>query len=60
MFLDFCRDRVVQVDIREYVKETYEMFPEDLGRKVTSPAAEHLTNIDDTTTKLDGKRKEKK
>ena len=32
------------------------MFPEDLGGRVTSPAAEHLTQVDDTEAKLDNKR----
>ena len=39
--------------MRKYVKETYELFPEELGGKVTSPAAEHLREIGNDAEKLD-------
>ena len=58
MYLDFRTDGVVKVDMKKYVKETYEMFPEDLGERVTSPAAEYLREVDDKGIKLDEKRKQ--
>ena len=58
MYLDFRTDGVVQVDMCDYVKETYEMFPNDLGGRVTLPKAEHLREVREDATKLDDKRKQ--
>ena len=45
MILDFSNDKVVMVDMREYVKATYKMFPEGLGGHVNTPASKNLMGI---------------
>ena len=53
MELDFRTKKKVKIDMREYVCETYKMFPEDLGGHVSTPAAEHLREINEDAEKLD-------
>ena len=53
MNLDFRTDGVVRVDMKDYVRETYKIFPDDLGGKVTSLAAEHIVEVRTDATKLD-------
>ena len=44
--------------MRKYVNDTYKMFPDDLGGHVTTPASEHLREVDPNGIKLDDERKQ--
>ena len=57
MVLDYRTARKVKIDMTKYVKETHEMFPDNLGRHVSSPAAEHLREVNPDTEKLDEEKK---
>ena len=37
----------------KYVTQTYEIFPEDLGGHIITPAAEHLREVNPDADKLD-------
>ena len=58
MNLDFRSKGKVKIDMCKYVQETYKMFPEDLGGKVSSTAAEHLRKVNDHEVNLDEKREQ--
>ena len=58
MFLDFRKEGKQIVDMRKYLKDTYKMFTEELGGYVTSPAADHLYNVNYNFLSLDEKRKQ--
>ena len=58
MKLDFRKKDKEKIDMREYVCETYKMFPEDLGGWVSTPAAEHLREINEEAEKLEPVKKQ--
>ena len=48
----------VKVDMKEYLKNTINEFPEDCSKTVTTPAAIHLFEVNNNQTKLDKKMKQ--
>eukprot|EP00957_Ditylum_brightwellii_P015608 1177306-Ditylum_brightwellii.AAC.1 len=42
MQLDYSKEEEVEVDMKEYIVQTIEDCPEEIGDGVTSPAADHL------------------
>ena len=51
-------DKEVIIEMKEYIREAIEEFPEELIKLVTSPASLHLFEVNDDTPKLDRKRAE--
>ena len=58
MKLDFSSPGVVRIDMRDYTRETIEMFPETISRTVTSPAVGHLFEVNPSAKKLTEDKKQ--
>ena len=58
MILDYTTPGKVKINMTKYVKETHEIFPDDLGGRVSSPAAEHLREVNPDAEKLDEGKKQ--
>ena len=52
MNITFTEDKKVVIEMKDYIKESIQEFPEDITGKVTSPAALHLFKTDDSNEKL--------
>ena len=59
MAISFPGDGTVQIDMSPYLLEALEDFPEELDRLVTSPAANHIFEINENSPKLSEERREK-
>ena len=53
MTLNYSEDGVVKIDMRDYVKKVLDEMPEKMDGTATSPAAEHLFQIQDNIELLD-------
>ena len=53
MTLDYNIDRKVQITIFEYIAKIIEEFPMELDGEPTSPASNHLFEVDDNRIKLE-------
>eukprot|EP00957_Ditylum_brightwellii_P207069 15351344-Ditylum_brightwellii.AAC.1 len=53
MNLDFSKKGKVRVGMTAYVKEIIEDFPETIDGSTTTPAADHLFQVNDSAKKLD-------
>ena len=49
-------DRSVSFDMKEYIKETIDEFHEDLSKKITSPAALYLFDINDSCDAIEDEK----
>ncbi len=58
MTLDYTKDGEVQIKMQSYIEDIVKTFPENTGKKVSSPASENLFQIREKTPKLSYKRKE--
>jgi hypothetical protein len=58
MDFHFPGDGTVQVDMSEYLKEAINEFPENVDRVVTSPASNHIFDIDPDCPKLNEEKRE--
>jgi hypothetical protein len=59
MDIIFPGDGTVKIDMSSYLNEALEDFPETLDKIVTSPAADHIFDVNDNTPKLSEKKREK-
>ena len=59
MTLDFAEVGKMTINITDYTVETVEMFPEEIGKKVATPATEHLCTVDPDAEKLNDNQKQK-
>eukprot|EP00957_Ditylum_brightwellii_P152974 11643899-Ditylum_brightwellii.AAC.1 len=53
MTLDFSKRGKVKVIMSDYLKDIIKDFPEVIQGTVTSPASDHLFNVDENGTLLD-------
>ena len=51
-------DESVKINMKEYLKDTINEFPEDCSKTANTPAATHLFEVKDNQTKLDKKMKQ--
>ena len=58
MNITFTEDKKVLIEMKDYIKESIQEFPEDITGKVTSPAALHLFKTDDSNKKLNEEKRE--
>jgi hypothetical protein len=58
MKIIYKENETVEIDMKEYLLEAIEMFPELIDKIVTSPAANHLFEVNDQCEKLDEHRRE--
>ena len=55
MTLDFSIDGKVQISMEDYIRTMLAELPEDMAGVATTPATEHLFNVNETPTFLDEK-----
>ena len=58
MKLTITKDRHLQIDMREQIKEILKDFSEDLGASVGTPAARHLMDVNDNAELLSTRKRE--
>ena len=51
-------DKKLKVDMSEYLADTINKFPEDCNISVTTPAALHLSKVNDNQEKLNPSKKQ--
>jgi hypothetical protein len=58
MKLVYNDDGTVTIDMKDYVNEIIEEFPEEFNGKANTPASEHIFSVDDKAKPLDDKQRE--
>ena len=51
------RNKRLTIDMKEYLEEAIKEFPKDCSRRISTPAATHLFDINPSQTKLEDERK---
>ena len=59
MDIFFPRNGTVEIDMSSYLVEALEAFPEELDKILTSPAGNHIFEVDNNATKLSEEKREK-
>ena len=58
MDIEYPGNKTVEITMKSYLKEAIEMFPEEINDEVTTPAAPHLFEVNESCKKLpESKRK---